>query len=362
MVVLLALFCEATAAQAEVTEPASQALLRRWLDVQNRADFAGYRGLYAASFRGVRRSGKRAVSFDRDGWLKDRERMFRRPMQVSAAQIRYQATPPTLTFEQTWASGGYRDVGQKRMRLGEEDGQVRITGEELLQSDLRPEPLRPDEDALVRCLFPAYDAAHRKLGKAQVQRVTSVAYGEGGKLALITLSDRELIGVCDAAARGLGSAALPEADSYGEACAILKQGACSSEIREADERRQTGEIKLDGKFLELTPGQWAVAVERHYAADTGTDEGGPGEEFRWATLLAYQVSGGNLTRILTLPYAAQRSDVELSDSFDTTLTYEGPGVLRVERVVRNGVYPDKVRQRLHKSRLRWTGTRLISGR
>jgi ketosteroid isomerase-like protein len=46
-----------------------EAFAARWLDAQNTGDFAGYSALYAADFRGVRRSGKQTVRMDRAKWL-----------------------------------------------------------------------------------------------------------------------------------------------------------------------------------------------------------------------------------------------------------------------------------------------------
>jgi hypothetical protein len=39
----------------------------------------------------VRRSGTRTVSLDRQGWMRDRQRMFRKPMKVAASDC---ASPP----------------------------------------------------------------------------------------------------------------------------------------------------------------------------------------------------------------------------------------------------------------------------
>ena len=119
-------------------DPKSDAhvLLLRWLDAQNTGNFADYQSLYAPSFTGVRRSGPRTASFDRAGWMADRERMFRKPMTVSAEKVRViaDAASARVIFVQRWASGGYSDVGAKELVLRRGPGGFRIAREELFGS------------------------------------------------------------------------------------------------------------------------------------------------------------------------------------------------------------------------------------
>jgi ketosteroid isomerase-like protein len=152
VVALLALLQQAAAAPAgaPVTSPSTspansidqqaRALLDRWLKAQNDGDFAAYQGLYADRFTGVRRSGQRTVRLNRAGWLRDRQRMFQKKMTVQAEGVRIAASSggAVLTFSQTWESGSYRDTGPKRMVLVRGAGGLRISGEELLASSLRP--------------------------------------------------------------------------------------------------------------------------------------------------------------------------------------------------------------------------------
>jgi hypothetical protein len=123
---------------ARATDPKSDAhvLLLRWLDAQNTGNFADYQSLYAPSFTGVRRSGPRTASFDRAGWMADRERMFRKPMTVSAEKVRIiaDAASARVIFVQRWASGGYSDVGAKELVLRCGPGGFRIAREELFGS------------------------------------------------------------------------------------------------------------------------------------------------------------------------------------------------------------------------------------
>lgn len=121
-----------------VSETEAQTLVEQWLHAQNASVFAAYEALYAAQFRGVKRSGQRVRRYDRAGWLADRRRMFRRTMQVEALNVTVTSTPgaTVIRFEQRWASGTYRDAGPKQLVVVREGGAVRITSEELLASRL----------------------------------------------------------------------------------------------------------------------------------------------------------------------------------------------------------------------------------
>jgi hypothetical protein len=115
-----------------------RALVQRWLAAQNDGDFDAYEPLYAERFYGVKRSGARTYRFDRAGWLRDRERMFGKKMTVSAGAIDINAGPAQaiVRFQQTWASGAFKDVGLKQLVVVDESGELRIAREELLASEL----------------------------------------------------------------------------------------------------------------------------------------------------------------------------------------------------------------------------------
>jgi hypothetical protein len=137
------LFAGVSAARADVALPArdpAAALVEKWRVAQNRGDFDAYRALYAAGFVGVRRSGARTVSFDRDGWLRDRARMFKKPMRVDVAELKTARTPTgwQASFIQTFQSGDWRDRGEKRLALVDESGELRIAREELVASERLP--------------------------------------------------------------------------------------------------------------------------------------------------------------------------------------------------------------------------------
>lgn len=124
-------------AEPALSEAEVRALLDRWLAAQNQGRFDQYQALYASRFYGVRRSGSRTVRLDRAGWMRDRERMFSKPMQVEVAELTVQpgSTSAQVHFTQTWASGTYRDVGPKVMVIVREAGGLRIAREELLRSE-----------------------------------------------------------------------------------------------------------------------------------------------------------------------------------------------------------------------------------
>jgi ketosteroid isomerase-like protein len=120
-------------------EAAIRALIGRWLEAQNKGDFAAYRALYMPSFHGVRRSGGRTVVLDYQGWLRDRERMFKKPMKVTATDVRVAREGGLMraTFLQEFSSGNYADRGRKQIDFALVSG-APIAREELLESELLP--------------------------------------------------------------------------------------------------------------------------------------------------------------------------------------------------------------------------------
>ncbi len=119
-----------------LTEEAARAVFDRWLAAQNAGDFAAYEATYAPRFFGIKRAGPRTYRYDRAGWMKDRQRMFGKPMTVTAEDVRITPGPGTarILFTQTWASGNYRDTGPKQLVLGLHAKQALIAREEMLQS------------------------------------------------------------------------------------------------------------------------------------------------------------------------------------------------------------------------------------
>ena len=119
-----------------IAESQISALIDAWVSTQNNGSFDDYAKLYAQGFRGVRRSGDKRVELPKDAWLRERARMFKRPMTVAIAErtIAIDGQRATVDFIQTWESGKYADRGPKRMVVEDVAGSLLITSEELLSS------------------------------------------------------------------------------------------------------------------------------------------------------------------------------------------------------------------------------------
>lgn len=126
----------------EQLEKDARALLAAWEAAQDSGDFAAYEHLYASRFTGVKRSGPRTRNFERKGWLKDREHMFKKPMQVdfTLQSLSVQDAAVTVLGTQSFSTAGYADRGQKAFTLAHDGGALRIVREEMLASDLGPAP------------------------------------------------------------------------------------------------------------------------------------------------------------------------------------------------------------------------------
>ena len=116
---------------AEVT-----ALVEAWKGAQNQGDFAAYQALYARRMTGIKRVGPRVFTFDREGWMKDRGRMFKKKMEVAADDLKVTAggASALVRVQQTFKQGSFQDVGPKELVVVREDGGLRIAREEMLAS------------------------------------------------------------------------------------------------------------------------------------------------------------------------------------------------------------------------------------
>jgi hypothetical protein len=143
---LLALSSMAQAAPQRMDQAAAKGLVERWLAAQNTQDFAAYQALYAKKFDGIKRAGARTRTFNRKSWLADRQRMFAKPMTVSADQITVQATlaMARVRFNQSFTLGRFHDEGPKELLLVLEAGRPVIAREEMLSSALGQQPPRDD--------------------------------------------------------------------------------------------------------------------------------------------------------------------------------------------------------------------------
>ena len=121
---------------AGIEEKNVVSLIDNWLAAQNTGSFTKYAALYSKNFVGIRRSGTTTRKFDHDAWLQDRQRMFKKKMQVTlrAPEITLSDTTASIKFEQTWESGAYKDKGEKVLNLALENGGLKIVREEMLFS------------------------------------------------------------------------------------------------------------------------------------------------------------------------------------------------------------------------------------
>lgn len=146
-----------TATVDSTLEASIKTSVEAWASSQNSGDFAAYERLYAARFTGVKRVGSFERRFDRAGWLRDRQAMFKKPVSVQVTELRVLSAegPVVVEFQQTWSSGAYRDVGRKRLQLVDEGG-LKITTESLLDSAIAtpksPSENRPEEFSWVTSL------------------------------------------------------------------------------------------------------------------------------------------------------------------------------------------------------------------
>jgi hypothetical protein len=103
---------------------------------QNAGDFAGYVALYGAAFEGVRRSADRERIMRLSEWLKDRKRMFKKPITVGMGEVFLTnvGLDAQVDFTQNWSSGGFADFGPKRLVLAKEGQGFRIRREDMLAS------------------------------------------------------------------------------------------------------------------------------------------------------------------------------------------------------------------------------------
>ena len=119
------------------TEKAKASVLA-WVKTQNEGDFDAYQGMYADKFQGIKRVGPKTFKYDRSGWVKDRGRMFKKKMEVQARYFEFKSSSSSVVvrFEQTWASGSYKDVGAKQLVLvpARDGDALVIAREEMLDS------------------------------------------------------------------------------------------------------------------------------------------------------------------------------------------------------------------------------------
>lgn len=184
-------------AEPSMTEAQIEAFVHRWLATQNDGDFEAYGSLYAERFFGIRRSGDRERSFDRDGWMQDRERMFDSPMTVEMAdlEISISGDAAVVLFEQTWESGTYRDVGPKQLVLMVEDDRLRISREEMIQSTIEESTVEAVRRQMGRLAFVIRDEPYVVLDIGfELERDDDELsrFGPDGRAVVSAVADDEL--------------------------------------------------------------------------------------------------------------------------------------------------------------------------
>lgn len=122
------------------TQPPVEATLSAWCEAQTGGDFKTYSALYDDTFKGIKRSKKRkAKSYDQKAWLKDRGKMFKKPLHVDCRAPKItmgdDGATASITFEQYWRSPTYADQGDKRLDLKKTDSGWVLVGEEMVTSE-----------------------------------------------------------------------------------------------------------------------------------------------------------------------------------------------------------------------------------
>jgi hypothetical protein len=125
-----------TPAASSFDSASARQLVERWLSAQNEHDFAAYSALYAARFSGTKRVGSYTKRFDRAGWLRDRQPMFRDGVVVQATDLQLSGTANAVrvVFTQDFVAPGFHDRGAKELFLVAQSGGLLIAREEMLES------------------------------------------------------------------------------------------------------------------------------------------------------------------------------------------------------------------------------------
>ena len=298
-VVALASFAAAAADPPPKNPPdeaAVRVLIGRWLDAQNKGDFAAYSALYTPSFHGIRRSLGRTVVLDYQGWLRDRGRMFKKPMKVAATDVQIARTAPAsgllrATFVQEFSSGNYADRGRKQIDVAAIGGALVIAREELLESERLPGKTPPTGPALDTS--PAAARGDSACPAAKAEPFSGTFHGEPGWLVVgETSSDAQAIMARALKLEAAGVEAHPIAtDSFeglasGQFAVVHGAFATRAEAEALVEAlrpkkikayaKESGPLRGGGRLVEIrgvaarngTRGRWPLLVT--------TDDGGEG--------------------------------------------------------------------------------------
>jgi hypothetical protein len=128
----------ASPAVSTFDETNARGLIQRWLKAQNEHDFAAYSALYATRFSGTKRVGSYTKRFDRSGWLRDRQPMFRDGVIVQATELKLSGSSGAVraVLTQDFSAPGFHDRGQKELFLVAGPTGLAIAREEMLVSQV----------------------------------------------------------------------------------------------------------------------------------------------------------------------------------------------------------------------------------
>jgi hypothetical protein len=284
------------------------ALVKEWLSAQNRGDFAGYQRLYAQQFTGIRRSGQKVVELDRAGWMKDRERMFKKPMIVSANQLTIDWDK--VQFVQTWQSGDYIDTGRKQMVIVREGPEWKIAREELLESvsgEVLPK-LDATGLAAFKLLYPK--------GAGNVLKAEIAARKDGSQVLFLVFGT------------SLGGDEEPEPEQFELALvkdgALLARGKWDFELPLSEGIEIAGGVttftptwKVDPAWAELVEGEWAIGLWIGMVAHVnGPQDGGITKEH----VMLFRNLDGKLRRVLSVQTSEDTGDAECSSGTQRKLS------------------------------------------
>jgi len=159
VVVLAAAVVAVAGPRRAAADPAAagRALVATWLDAQNHGKLGAYAALYANGFHGTKRVGKHTRTMDRAAWLRDRKKMFRAPMKVTADDVTVTATPAAVVVElrQTWSQGDFADTGKKRLTLDP-------AGTHIVREDMLDSRVLLTEGACLTQIYPGGSWARRR--------------------------------------------------------------------------------------------------------------------------------------------------------------------------------------------------------
>lgn len=118
-------------------------MIQGWKQAWERRNVQAYSQYYADSFVGNNYSPNRELTtMNRLGWLNDKTQKFQRSGEISLligpVTVNYDAVDAVVSFSQDYESGGYKDHGNKTLRLRKQaDGAIKIVQEDFTPTSNR---------------------------------------------------------------------------------------------------------------------------------------------------------------------------------------------------------------------------------